>query len=54
MPTLDADLVIAPPAPSVAPPRRSRALPRDRINGQPSFVLHSYPYKETKIGRAHV
>ncbi|GGE72193.1 DNA repair protein RecO [Massilia psychrophila] len=49
MPTIDADLVIAPPAPSVAAPRRSRALPRDRINGQPSFVLHSYPYKETSL-----
>ncbi|MDB5962981.1 MAG: repair protein RecO [Massilia sp.] len=32
-----------------APPRRSRALPRDRINGQPGFVLHSYPYKETSL-----
>jgi len=54
MPTLDADLVIVPPAPDMlspvpAAPRRSRALPRDRINGQPSFVLHSYPYKETSL-----
>jgi DNA repair protein RecO (recombination protein O) len=29
--------------------RRPRALPRDRINGQPGFVLHSYPYKETSL-----
>ena len=54
MPTFDADLVIVPPAPDMlshvpAAPRRSRALPRDRINGQPSFVLHSYPYKETSL-----
>jgi DNA repair protein RecO (recombination protein O) len=29
--------------------KRPRALPRDRINGQPGFVLHSYPYKETSL-----
>jgi DNA repair protein RecO (recombination protein O) len=51
MPTLDADLAISPlPQANSAPaPRRSRALPRDRIGGQPSFVLHSYPYKETSL-----
>lgn len=32
-----------------APPKRPRALPRERINGQPGFVLHSYPYKETSL-----
>lgn len=47
MDTLDADLAIAVPA--AAAPKRSRALPRDRINGQPGFVLHSYPYKETSL-----
>ena len=31
-----------------APKRRSSAL-RDRVNGQPAFVLHSYPYKETSL-----
>jgi DNA repair protein RecO (recombination protein O) len=49
MPTLAADLVITPPAPAAPAPKRSRALPRDRIAGQPSFVLHSYPYKETSL-----
>ncbi|WP_426172784.1 DNA repair protein RecO [Massilia sp. TWR1-2-2] len=47
MDTLDADLDT--PAPPAAPAKRSRALPRDRINGQPGFVLHSYPYKETSL-----
>jgi len=39
------------PAAAAAPaPRRSRAPVRDtRINGQPAFVLHSYPYKETSL-----
>ncbi len=51
MDTLDADLDSPTPAASVpaAAPRRSRSLPRDRINGQPGFVLHSYPYKETSL-----
>jgi DNA repair protein RecO (recombination protein O) len=49
MPTLDADPVITPPAPAAPAPKRSRALARDRITGQPSFVLHSYPYKETSL-----
>ena len=34
---------------TAAASRRPRALPRDRINGQPGFVLHSYPYKETSL-----
>ena len=46
-------VVAAPPAaPSAAPapPKRSRAPVRDhRVQGQPSFVLHSYPYKETSL-----
>lgn len=48
-------LVYAPPAGVLAaaaapPPRRSRIPVRDsRINGQPAFVLHSYPYKETSL-----
>ena len=33
-----------------APPKRSRAPQRDnRVLGQPAFVLHSYPYKETSL-----
>ncbi|MES2014904.1 MAG: DNA repair protein RecO [Pseudomonadota bacterium] len=34
------------------PPGRSRSGPRSsspRIGGQPGFVLHSYPYKETSL-----
>jgi DNA repair protein RecO (recombination protein O) len=51
----DTDLIApapaAAPAPAPAPaPKRSRAPQRDtRINGQPAFVLHSYPYKETSL-----
>lgn len=31
-------------------PRRARAPERDsRVSGQPAFVLHSYPYKETSL-----
>ncbi|MGK5046919.1 DNA repair protein RecO [Janthinobacterium sp. GB4P2] len=46
-----APVVIAPPAaPSAPPPRRSRPPARDgRITGQPAFVLHSYPHKETSL-----
>lgn len=33
-----------------APAKRSRAPVRDtRVTGQPGFVLHSYPYKETSL-----
>ena len=35
-----------------APPRRARAAARGltgRVGGQPAFVLHSYPYKETSL-----
>ena len=42
--------VPAPAAPAVAAPKRSRPAQRDqRITGQPGFVLHSYPYKETSL-----
>jgi len=39
------------PAPAPAPkPERRRAPARDtRVLGQPGFVLHSYPYKETSL-----
>jgi len=53
MTTIDADPVagsaatVAVPA---VPVRRSRAPARDhRVAGQPAFVLHSYPYKETSL-----
>jgi DNA repair protein RecO (recombination protein O) len=37
-------------AAAASTPRRSRIPVRDtRINGQPAFVLHSYPYKETSL-----
>jgi len=49
MTTIDADLVTAPQAPAAAAPKRSRPPQRDRIIGQPGFVLHSYPYKETSL-----
>jgi len=48
MTTIDADLATAPQAPAAAPRRRS-APQRDRVIGQPGFVLHSYPYKETSL-----
>jgi DNA repair protein RecO (recombination protein O) len=60
MPDTDVDQVIilaaTEPAPAAAP-KRSRALPRSarlgnpgaRVTGQPAFVLHSYPYKETSL-----
>ena len=46
-----APVAIAPPAATSAPPpRRSRPPGRDgRITGQPAFVLHSYPHKETSL-----
>ncbi|MFL6709919.1 MAG: DNA repair protein RecO [Massilia sp.] len=56
-PSSAAVVAVTPPVPVAAPttvsapppPKRPRALPRDRINGQPGFVLHSYPYKETSL-----
>ncbi|MES2153001.1 MAG: DNA repair protein RecO [Pseudomonadota bacterium] len=46
MSTLADDPVLAAPA----APRRPRPVARDhRIAGQPGFVLHSYPYKETSL-----
>jgi DNA repair protein RecO (recombination protein O) len=44
---LDTVPVSAPPA---AAPRRARTSAREtRVTGQPGFVLHSYPYKETSL-----
>ncbi|MES2740816.1 MAG: DNA repair protein RecO [Pseudomonadota bacterium] len=43
---------LAPTAESVPAPaaRRGRPPQRDgKVNGQPAFVLHSYPYKETSL-----
>jgi len=50
MSTTDADLATAPlPAPPRGrAPARSPAL-AGRVAGQPAFVLHSYPYKETSL-----
>ncbi len=39
-------------AASASPPRRKPAPPRTigtKVAGQPAFVLHSYPYKETSL-----
>ncbi len=51
MPTADEDqLVVAAPVAqkrSRAPQRSSG--PTGRVSGQPAFVLHSYPYKETSL-----
>jgi DNA repair protein RecO (recombination protein O) len=52
MPSRDDDIIDhdqeAPVAPATAPRRRPPV--RDtRVNGQPAFVLHSYPYKETSL-----
>jgi DNA repair protein RecO (recombination protein O) len=44
-----APVAVQAPATPVAPARR-RAPARDtRVLGQPAFVLHSYPYKETSL-----
>jgi DNA repair protein RecO (recombination protein O) len=51
MSILDADLTptVRPDAPAPVG-RRSRPAARDnRVLGQPAFVLHSYPYKETSL-----
>jgi len=51
---------LVPPAPAPVPaparrvaatPERRRAPPREggKVLGQPGFVLHSYPYKETSL-----
>jgi DNA repair protein RecO (recombination protein O) len=48
----DTDLLDTPPAATAptASARRARVPQRDtRVNGQPAFVLHSYPYKETSL-----
>jgi DNA repair protein RecO (recombination protein O) len=49
--SIDADLTPAPQAtPPAAANKRSRSASRDhRVAGQPAFVLHSYPYKETSL-----
>jgi DNA repair protein RecO (recombination protein O) len=50
MAIIDADPVSTTQTPAAAAPRRSRPVTRDnRISGQPGFVLHSYPYKETSL-----
>jgi DNA repair protein RecO (recombination protein O) len=52
MPTFDAESrsTVSPPAGAAAAPRRARTPVREhRITGQPGFVLHSYPYKETSL-----
>jgi DNA repair protein RecO (recombination protein O) len=49
MTTIDADLATAPQAPAAAPRRRSAPQRDNRVTGQPGFVLHSYPYKETSL-----
>lgn len=51
MPTLDADQAATGRADApAAAARRNRPPQRDnRILGQPAFVLHSYPYKETSL-----
>jgi DNA repair protein RecO (recombination protein O) len=56
MTTLDATVASAPAPLSAAPaapaPTRARPPPRNaslRVTGQPAFVLHSYPYKETSL-----
>jgi DNA repair protein RecO (recombination protein O) len=52
MPATDTELAdtTTPPAAPAPAARRSRASARDtRVDGQPAFVLHSYPYKETSL-----
>jgi DNA repair protein RecO (recombination protein O) len=45
---------VAAPVVAIVPPKRPRAPSRERtvgtkVAGQPAFVLHSYPYKETSL-----
>ncbi|MDQ1834825.1 DNA repair protein RecO [Massilia scottii] len=55
MPTNEADLTVAvaasaPAAAAPSPVARRRGPQRgERVGDQPSFVLHSYPYKETSL-----
>ncbi|MBV6325027.1 DNA repair protein RecO [Duganella violaceipulchra] len=54
-PEAEREVVPAPAAPAApATPKRPRAPSRERtfgtkVAGQPAFVLHSYPYKETSL-----
>ena len=52
--TTSAPVVVATPAAPATPAKRPRAPSRERtfgtkVAGQPAFVLHSYPYKETSL-----
>ena len=50
MPLLQEPSASAPAQPVRRPVRAAKPAPRDhRISGQPGFVLHSYPYKETSL-----
>jgi DNA repair protein RecO (recombination protein O) len=51
MPSRDDDVIdhdLETPAPAASAGKR-RAPPQGRVTGQPGFVLHSYPYKETSL-----
>ncbi len=53
-PTVDTASAVATASAPIPPPTqvRRRAAPRTagtRVQGQPAFVLHSYPYKETSL-----
>jgi DNA repair protein RecO (recombination protein O) len=51
MPAIDLELPVSAAA-APKPPRKAappRSGPAGRIAGQPAFVLHSYPYKETSL-----
>ncbi|MEV4778775.1 DNA repair protein RecO [Burkholderia sp. LMU1-1-1.1] len=52
--TTPAQAAATPAAVPASPPKRPRAPSRERtfgtkVAGQPAFVLHSYPYKETSL-----
>jgi DNA repair protein RecO (recombination protein O) len=49
MSTIAAEPDTSAQAPAQPSAKRSRAPLRDKILGQPGFVLHSYPYKETSL-----